>query len=83
VVEDSGPGFPPEVAERLFERFFTTKPVGEGTGLGLWMVAQVVADHDGRIEAANTGRGARFTISLPRERREHVAADVPMTAAVV
>lgn len=68
VVEDTGPGFAPGAAERLFERFFTTKPAGKGTGLGLWMVAQVVEMHGGTIAAADTGHGARFTVTLPRIR---------------
>lgn len=68
VVEDTGPGFAPGAAERLFERFFTTKPAGKGTGLGLWMVAQVVEMHGGSIAAADTGHGARFTVTLPRLR---------------
>lgn len=67
VVEDSGPGFAPEIAGRLFDRFFTTKPAGEGTGLGLWMAAQMIQSHGGSIVATNSGRGARFTITIPRE----------------
>ena len=65
-VEDSGPGFAPGAAERLFERFFTTKPMGKGTGLGLWMVAKMVDAHGGHISAMDTGCGAQFTITLPR-----------------
>jgi signal transduction histidine kinase len=65
-VEDSGPGFAPGAAERLFERFFTTKPAGKGTGLGLWMVAQVVEMHGGTISATDTGSGARFALAFPR-----------------
>jgi C4-dicarboxylate-specific signal transduction histidine kinase len=67
-IEDNGPGFPIEVAARLFDRFFTTKPAGKGTGLGLWMAAQVVEAYGGTIAALNTGHGARFTITFPRER---------------
>lgn len=65
VVEDTGPGFTRDVAAHLFDRFFTTKPAGQGTGLGLWMVAQTVAEHGGRIEAVDTGAGARFVVTLP------------------
>lgn len=65
VVEDTGPGFAPGVAERLFERFFTTKPAGEGTGLGLWMVAQIAESHAGTVTAVDTGSGARFVVTLP------------------
>lgn len=73
VVEDTGPGFPPGVAPRVFERFFTTKPAGKGTGLGLWMVATIVAVHGGEIAADNGERGARFTITLPALRDEAAA----------
>lgn len=64
-VQDSGPGFAPGAAEHVFERFFTTKPAGKGTGLGLWMVAEVVATHGGTISAIDTGAGARFEVKLP------------------
>ncbi|HEY7897859.1 MAG TPA: HAMP domain-containing sensor histidine kinase [Gemmatimonadaceae bacterium] len=64
-IQDTGPGFAPGAAQRVFERFFTTKPVGKGTGLGLWMVAEVVATHGGTITAVDTGAGARFEVRLP------------------
>jgi signal transduction histidine kinase len=64
-VEDSGPGFAAGVAEHIFDRFFTTKPAGKGTGLGLWMVSDIVARHGGTISATDTGHGARFTVQLP------------------
>ncbi len=64
-VEDTGPGFAPGAAERVFERFFTTKAAGKGTGLGLWMVADIVARHGGTITAVDTGAGARFVVTLP------------------
>jgi two-component system sensor histidine kinase FlrB len=63
-VADSGEGMPPEVQERLFEPFFTTRT--EGTGLGLAIVRSVIAAHGGevRVESA-PGRGAVFKVSLP------------------
>jgi len=64
-VEDTGPGFPPGAAEHVFERFFTTKPAGKGTGLGLWMVSDIVARHGGTISATDTGHGACFAVRLP------------------
>lgn len=68
IVEDSGTGLSPEILPRIFERFFTTKPAGKGTGLGLWIVRQIVEEHGGRIKAANTPEGgARFDIMLPGE----------------
>lgn len=63
VIEDNGPGISPHVASRIFERFFTTKQVGKGTGLGLWIVRQIVEEHGGTIRADNAkGGGARFEL---------------------
>ncbi|HDR46522.1 MAG TPA: hypothetical protein ENN94_02360 [Geoalkalibacter subterraneus] len=68
VVQDTGPGIPPQHLDQLFEPFFTTKDVGEGTGLGLSIVYGIVEEHGGRIEVASPpGEGARFTLYLPME----------------
>jgi signal transduction histidine kinase len=68
VVQDTGPGIPPEHLDQLFEPFFTTKDVGEGTGLGLSIVYGIVEEHGGWIEVASPpGAGARFTLFLPLE----------------
>jgi signal transduction histidine kinase len=65
-VEDTGPGFAPGVVERIFERFFTTKPVGKGTGLGLWIAREIVTEHGGTVEAENREEGgARFRLRFP------------------
>lgn len=65
-VRDTGPGISPENQKRLFQPFFTTKPVGKGTGLGLHIAAQIVRAHHGRIEArSERGHGAEFIIRLP------------------
>jgi hypothetical protein len=65
-VQDTGPGIPPEHADRIWDPFFTTKPTGQGTGLGLAITQRVVARHGGRIRAENVpGGGARFTVELP------------------
>jgi signal transduction histidine kinase len=67
-VEDEGPGIAPEVLPRLFTPFFTTKPPGAGTGLGLAVSRHLLAQFEGRLDAANRtpGPGARFVITLPR-----------------
>ena len=62
---DSGPGIPDEVRPRLFEPFYTTKPPGKGTGLGLHISHNVIARHGGRIEVRSSAAGACFEISLP------------------
>ncbi len=63
-VSDAGPGFGEEVAKRLFEPFFTTRPAG--TGLGLATVRKIARDHDGAIGVASApGKGSRFEIWLP------------------
>jgi two-component system, cell cycle sensor histidine kinase and response regulator CckA len=63
---DSGVGMTPEIVERLWEPFFTTKPLGEGTGLGLPTSAAIIESHDGRISVrTEPGRGTRFDIVLP------------------
>jgi len=65
-VEDTGPGIPPNLLERIFNPFFTTKPTGSGTGLGLSISLGIVREHEGRIWAENaTQSGARFVIELP------------------
>lgn len=62
---DSGPGIPPEVRARLFEPFYTTKPPGKGTGLGLHISHNVVSRHGGRIEVSSEPGRTCFAISLP------------------
>ena len=65
-LEDSGPGIPPEHEAKLFQPFFTTKPVGEGTGLGLSVSYDIIRSHNGRIgyRRAQSG-GAIFYFELP------------------
>ncbi|MCB1917453.1 MAG: hypothetical protein KDG52_17285 [Rhodocyclaceae bacterium] len=64
-VTDSGPGIPDDVRNRIFEPFFSTKPRGEGTGLGLHICRQVVAKHQGRIEVDSRPGETRFRVALP------------------
>ena len=67
-IEDNAGGIAPDILPRIFEPFTTSKPVGTGTGLGLSMSRNIVRDMGGDITAANTARGARFTIDLPARR---------------
>jgi two-component system, NtrC family, sensor kinase len=64
-VEDTGPGIPAAIIQRIFEPFMTTKDPGKGTGLGLAVSARLIDGMDGTIRASNTARGACFTIMLP------------------
>lgn len=63
-VADTGPGIP--AVPRVFDAFFTTKPAAEGTGLGLWVSAEVIRAHEGRIWAESRPEGgASFFVELP------------------
>ncbi|MCB1739304.1 MAG: PAS domain S-box protein [Gammaproteobacteria bacterium] len=65
-VSDSGPGIAPELRERIFERFFTTKASGAGTGLGLAICRDIITAHGGRISVDQAGSGgAVFRVRLP------------------
>jgi signal transduction histidine kinase/ActR/RegA family two-component response regulator len=71
IVEDSGPGIAPELRERVFEPFYTTKPPHQGTGLGLSLVREIIHDHGGEIEVGASGYGgARIEIRMPRSAEE-------------
>jgi two-component system NtrC family sensor kinase len=67
-IRDNGTGIPPEVKEKMFNPFFTTKPAGEGTGLGLSMTHDIIVkQHGGRIDVeSRPGEFTEFTIVLPR-----------------
>jgi signal transduction histidine kinase len=74
-IGDSGPGIPPEIQGRIFEQFFTTKPVGEGTGLGLdisWRI--VVNKHHGDLTVISVPGDTRFRVRLPLAGPEEIAA---------
>ena len=65
-VKDNGNGIPQKVIDKIFQPFFTTKPTGEGTGLGLSLSYDIIKAHGGEIKV-NTieGEGSAFIINLP------------------
>jgi len=66
IVEDTGPGMSEQVMKQIFLPFFTTKEVGEGTGLGLSVVHGIISSHGGLIKVeSKMGSGSRFEIQLP------------------
>jgi len=77
-VEDNGQGVPKENLERIFEPFFSTKPPGQGTGLGLSVTRGIVDKLGGRIEVdSRLGHGATFRVILPRQPAESPAKPTP------
>ena len=65
---DNGGGIPRKVQDKIFQPFFTTKPTGEGTGLGLSLSYDIIKAHGGQIKVATEeGEFTVFTISLPVE----------------
>lgn len=79
-VEDAGPGIDPRVARRLFEPFATTKPPGEGTGLGLYASKKLVESFGGRLrlEPRSPEPGTRAVVSLPDAVLAPVASHAPL-----
>lgn len=65
-VKDNGNGIPPKVLDKIFQPFFTTKPTGQGTGLGLSLSYDIVKAHGGELKVeTNEGDGTAFIIHLP------------------
>lgn len=75
-IEDDGPGISPENQSRVFDAFFTTKPMGEGTGLGLHTCYSIVVNrHGGRLDLSSRPGCTRFSVWLPPKPRRTSADD--------
>jgi PAS domain S-box-containing protein len=66
-LSDSGPGVPAEIRDKIMDPFFTTKPLGVGSGLGLSISHNIIADHMGTLSVKESKKGAKFVIELPHE----------------
>ncbi len=65
-VKDNGNGIPEKVLDKIFQPFFTTKPTGQGTGLGLSLSYDIVKAHSGELKASSqAGEGAAFVVQIP------------------
>ncbi|HKG67920.1 MAG TPA: ATP-binding protein, partial [Segetibacter sp.] len=68
VVRDNGIGIPQKAVDKIFQPFFTTKPTGQGTGLGLSLSYDIIKAHGGEIKVeSKEGEGAKFIFMLPAE----------------
>ncbi len=65
-ISDNGPGIPEAIQPRVFDAFFTTKPTGEGSGLGLDIVRKIIDKHQGTIDFNSCSNGTTFNITLPK-----------------
>ena len=66
-VKDNGNGIPQKILDKIFQPFFTTKPTGQGTGLGLSLSYDIVKAHGGELKVKTNDQGAEFIICLPNE----------------
>ena len=68
-VTDNGNGIPQNIIDKIFQPFFTTKPTGQGTGLGLSLAYDIITkEHNGTIKAeSKEGEGSKFIIQLTKE----------------
>ena len=65
-VTDNGPGIPQKILDKIFQPFFTTKPTGQGTGLGLSLSYDIIKAHGGELKVeTKEGEGSIFIIQIP------------------
>jgi len=82
-LSDTGSGMPPEVLARIFEPFYTTKLVGEGTGLGLSTALSIIRSHGGDLSAQSApGKGTTFTLILPALQQTPLPPAQPLPAPI-
>ena len=62
---DNGPGIPEEIKSRIFEPFFSTKKVGEGTGIGLDIFSRIIKRHNGDIKVNSVPGRTEFSVCIP------------------
>jgi hypothetical protein len=80
-VEDSGPGIPKNIQHKLFSPFFTTKPVGKGTGLGLNISFNIIQKHHGKISVSSQPGRTCFTVWLPVNFEQMDEDSIPLPGA--
>ena len=73
-ITDSGSGIPAQVKDKIFEAFFTTKPTGEGSGLGLHISKKIVDKHNGTIAVVSQPGHTKFTVWLPLNSKQSLQA---------
>ena len=77
-IHDNAGGIPEAIMEKIFDPYFTTKHESVGTGIGLYMSKKIITKHfEGTLEVKNENNGAKFTISLPRDKRVKETNNVP------
>lgn len=64
-ITDSGPGIPNDIKDKIFQPFFTTKSLGEGTGLGLDIVTKIIKNHSGQIKVSSKPGKTTFSVYIP------------------
>ena len=75
-IRDNGSGIPPDVVEKIFNPFFTTKPTGKGTGLGLSLSNDIVREHGGAITAqSKIGEYTEMIVTIPVSRDAGISGE--------
>jgi signal transduction histidine kinase len=81
-IQDSGPGIPEEVRSKIFSPFFTTKPVGKGTGLGLNISYNIIQKHGGEIRVFSRPGKTCFQVLLPTTQKDNKPNPAPMVGSI-